>query len=99
MSYSVVFSDRAQRELTDSWKWYEERKYGLGEQFSDAVLKTVIQLESNPEKGLLRSLVFREAIVRNFPFLIIYRIDKADKVVFIHSVFHSRRNPKRKYKK
>ncbi|MBC7553636.1 MAG: type II toxin-antitoxin system RelE/ParE family toxin [Taibaiella sp.] len=98
MSYTVVFSERANRELTDSWKWYEERKYGLGDQFTEAVLKIIAVLESNPEKGLLRNTIFKEVIVKKFPFLIIYRVEKEDKIVFIHSIFHSSRNPTRKYK-
>jgi len=98
MSYSAVFSERALKELADSWKWYEDRQYGLGDQFSEAVIETTLQLENDPGKGLKRNKVFSEAIVNNFPFLIIYRTDEAVKIIFIHSIFHTRRNPKGKYK-
>ncbi|MBS1935209.1 MAG: type II toxin-antitoxin system RelE/ParE family toxin, partial [Bacteroidetes bacterium] len=42
---------------------------------------------------------YREAILSIFPFIVIYRINKKKKIVFIISVFHSKRNPKRKYLK
>jgi hypothetical protein len=76
MSYRTVFSDRAQRELADSWKWYEERKYGLGDRFTEAVLKIILQLEHDPEKGLLRNVIFREAIVKTFHFLLFTELTK-----------------------
>ncbi|MBI2966516.1 MAG: hypothetical protein HYY40_01715 [Bacteroidetes bacterium] len=39
---------------------------------------------------------FREALLKRFPYLIVYEIVK-DKTV-IHSFFHTSRNPKKKYK-
>lgn len=98
MIYNVVFSDRSRKELEESWAWYEERQHGLGDRFSEAILNVIEQIETNPDKGLSRNTRFKEAIVKTFPFLVIYRVDKKDKVIFISSIFHSNRNPKGKYK-
>lgn len=98
MNFKSVFSDRALQELADSWTWYEEQQHGLGDRFTDTILKTIQQLEENPAKGLSRSKIYKEAIVRTFPFLVIYRIDTQEKTIFIHSIFHSNRNPKKKYR-
>lgn len=97
MTYTSVFSERSKKELMESWLWYEDRQYGLGGRFNEAVLKTVVQIQNNPLKGLSRNSIFREAIVKTFPFLIIYRIYEDNKTIFIHSIFHAKRSPKRKY--
>jgi len=40
---------------------------------------------------------FRETKINVFPYLIIYRIQKRKKIVAISSIFHTSRNPKKKY--
>src|SRR5665647_3246333 len=32
-AFSVIFSSRAQKEINESWNWYEERQPGLGDRF------------------------------------------------------------------
>ena len=76
MIYTVVFSDRSRKELEESWAWYEARQYGLGDRFSESILNVIEQIETNPDKGLSRNTRFKEAIVKTFPFLVIYRVDK-----------------------
>lgn len=39
MSYKIVWSERALKELSDAWAWYEDRSKGLGDRFQDAVFK------------------------------------------------------------
>ncbi len=32
-AFSAIFSSRAQKEINESWNWYEERQPGLGDRF------------------------------------------------------------------
>lgn len=41
---------------------------------------------------------FRECLVKDYPFTIIYRIDERNNTVVIISVFHQSRHPKGKYR-
>jgi plasmid stabilization system protein ParE len=98
MSYSSVLSERARKELQHSWEWYEDRQTGLGDRFVKTVFEKLKQIEDNPAKGMQRNGKYREATIKIFPYLIIYRIETEDNCVFVHSVFHTSRNPKKKYR-
>lgn len=65
----------------------------------DQKVKAMYVLEEHPAKGMQRHTTYREAIVKVFPFLIIYRIEDADNCIFVHSIFHAHRNPRKKYRK
>ncbi len=98
MSYVTVLSERAGKELQESWEWYEDRQPGVGDRFMKAVSEKLKQLEQDPTGGIKRNKIYREALLKVFPYLIIYRIESADNLIFVHSIFHSRRNPKKKYR-
>jgi hypothetical protein len=77
---SVIISSRAQKEMAESWAWYEDRLAGLGDRFPT------------------RFKSYKEAPVPTFPFLLIYRISKKSNLIRVVSVFHTSRNPKKKYR-
>jgi len=97
MSYKVEFLPRARRELLEAWDWYDDRWPGLGDRFVREVEKRVQQIEKTPERYAERRIGFRETKVNVFPYLIIYRIHKRKKIVAIGSIFHTSRNPRKKY--
>ena len=99
MNYVAIFSDDALKELSESWLQYENTLPGLGDRFKHEVFNKIYKIENDPSKELQRKPPYREAMVNTFPFLIIYRIDEMNKMVFISSIFHTRRNPKKKYRK
>lgn len=97
MSYKVELLSRARRELLAAWDWYDDRWPGLGDRFVREVEKRMQQIEKTPERYAERRIGFRETKVNIFPYLIIYRIQKRKKVVAISSIFHTSRNPRKKY--
>lgn len=98
MIYSSVFLLKAHAELLEAWEWYEDRQSGLGDRFKQEIYKCISTIEQHPERYPERRKDYREAFVKIFPYLIIYRIHKRKKVIAIVSVFHTRRNPKKKYR-
>lgn len=97
-SYSIIVSSRAQKELAESWNWYEDRLPGLGDKFVNEVLKCTRQIEENPDRFPTKYKSYKEAQVKTFPFLVIYRITRKTSSIRVVSVFHTARNPKKKYK-
>ena len=100
MSYKHSFLERARNELLDAWIWYEERDKkvwatGLRMKFTNVFMKlnNILNVTLN-EKNLIG-----KTMIKTFPYLIIYRIDKKDTLIIISSIFHGKRNPKKKYKK
>ncbi len=91
------FSKRALREIEDTWLWYENKSTGLGDRFLQEVFFTVRLIEKHPNRfrGTIEN--FREALLKKFPYLIVYYADADD--LIINTVFHCKREPHKKYKK
>lgn len=99
MSYSIELLLRARQELLAAWEWYEDKQPGLGDRFKEQVFKSIFDIEKYPERYPERIKNYREASVKIFPYLIIYRIRKRNKLIAVISIFHTRRNPRKKYRK
>ena len=95
--YRTIFSSKAQREIAESWNWYEDRQLGLGDRFLNEITEHIRKIEQTPIKFPIRFKSYRETPVPVFPFLIIYRINEKKKIIRIVSIFHTSRNPTRKY--
>jgi plasmid stabilization system protein ParE len=95
--YAAIFSRRAQKEIAESWDWYEDRQLGLGDRFLKEITDHVRKIEQTPNRFPTRFKSYRETPVPVFPFLIIYRINEKKKIIRIVSIFHTSRNPKKKY--
>src|ERR1700754_1263310 len=95
--FSSILSGRAQKEIAISWDWYEERLTGLGDRFLAEIITRIRDIENYPDRFPTRHKHYKEAPVPTFPFLIIYRINSRKKSVRIVAVFHTARNPKKKY--
>ncbi|MGY6521039.1 MAG: type II toxin-antitoxin system RelE/ParE family toxin [Mongoliitalea sp.] len=97
MAYNIRISDEAESDLLHSYRWYEEQKEGLGEDFLvviDAGLQTI---SDNPMIFQIRyKKKVRAFVVDRFPYLILYIINGND--LDIISVFNTSQNPK-KWKK
>ena len=95
--YRTIFSSKAQREIAESWNWYEDRQLGLGDRFLNEIAEHIRKIEQTPIRFPIRFKSYREESVPVFPFLIIYRINEKKKIIRIVSIFHTSRNPTRKY--
>ncbi|MEY4876499.1 MAG: hypothetical protein RL708_1648 [Bacteroidota bacterium] len=96
--FEVSFSKKAKNELLNAFDWYEEQSVGLGDRFLNELFSSVESFKKHPNSFVQRIKNHHEFPLQNFPFLIIYRISKKKNTVVIVSVFHAKRNPKRKYK-
>ncbi|MDB5114809.1 MAG: Plasmid stabilization system protein [Mucilaginibacter sp.] len=96
MSYKFDVLFKARQEIFEAWKWYEEQQDGLGERFEAEVFRKIVLITTNPLQYPLKKRM-HEVNTNDFPFLIVYRINKSRNLVMIVSVFHTSRNPKKKY--
>ena len=96
MSYTVELLFKARLEIFESWKYYEEEQPGLGDRFEDEVFRKISLIQASPLHYPVKKRL-HEANTDIFPFLIVYRINKSRKLIMIVSVFHTSRNPKKKY--
>ena len=97
MNYSTIFLMRARKEILEAWGWYEDKQAGLGDRFREELLKRIYEIEQDPERYPQRKAPYRETLVKIFPYIIIYRLNKKKQLVIISSIFHAKRNPQKKY--
>lgn len=88
---------KAERELYKAWKYYEEEQPGLGKRFGLAFTNKLEFVQKNPFHYPLKN-GFREALVDKFPYLIVYKVIESRNIIYVTSVFHTSRHPKRKHK-
>jgi plasmid stabilization system protein ParE len=91
--FETSISSRAQKEISEAWSWYEERQQGLGDRFVKEVITRIKEIEQHPERYPNRYKSYKETLIKTFPYLIIYRINKRKKLILIVSVFHTALNP------
>lgn len=99
MTYSFVLRDEAVREYTEAFIWYEEQQDGLGQVFKRAIQNKLKSICDNPVHYKISYKNYHEALADKFPFLIIYTVDEKAKLITVMAVFHTSRNPKRKFRK
>jgi len=100
MKYSYDVHPLVQYDYDEAYAWYEDRQKGLGERFVKAVRQKIEDISSNPHAhGSKGKKNLREAKVDFFPYLIIYRIDNRIRKIYITSIHHTKKHPRKKYRK
>jgi plasmid stabilization system protein ParE len=97
-TFKIVFSTTAEKELEESFNWYEKKTAGLGERFVVVIDNSLVSICSNPEAYSNKRTKYREFVVDDFPYIIVYELITKDHIINILHVFHTSRNPKLKYK-
>lgn len=80
----------------EAYNWYEEQRQGLGEEFIKELDNCFDKLQSHPEYFGKIKKNFRQMSLKRFPYVIVFEIIKKEVVVF--AVFHTKRNPKLKFR-
>lgn len=100
MNYSYKLHPLVQEDYNEAYEWYEDQQKGLGERFVQAVRGKINEILINPEVyGSKGNKKFREAQVEYFPYLIVFKISKKNKEVYITSIHHMKKHPRKKYRK
>ena len=91
MSLPVVFRPQAEAEFEEAQGWYEERTRGLGQEFVTCVQATIEVIRRNPDQLQRVDREVRRALVRRFPYAILYLADPESTTII--AVFHTSRDP------
>ena len=92
--YNVVFHADTEGDYNEAYQWYEDQKTGLGDDFLSVINSRIKQIQNNPEIfGAKYKTGYHEAMVKKFPYAIVYRIYKKQRIVFITSIHHQKSNP------
>ena len=92
MLYSVHIQHEAQQDIQDAYDWYEKQLPNLGERFLNDFYSMLDKISNHPEYYGFAFDDFRDAGLKNFPYLIVFKI--MGNKVYINSVRHKKRKPK-----
>lgn len=81
-------------DLQQATDWYNQELPGLGKRFLQAAKLKIATLKKTPLNYSIRYDHVRCALVGKFPFLIHFTVDEKSKLVEVHAVLHTSRNPK-----
>ena len=87
----VYFTEPAAIELADAFDFYEQHSAGLGKEFVGELQETIQLILKFPYLWSENSLHTRKAVLRKFPFNIIYAIYNSN--LYIIAVAHQNRKP------
>ena len=100
MSYRLDFHEDVEGDYQDAYTWYENAKEGLGERFFKMAAEKLRQIADNPEAFSQKTKSgYREAAIEIFPYIIVYKLYKQKKVVFINSIIHQKKQPRKRIRK
>lgn len=91
-----VLSIQAENELQDALFFYDLISTKIGDKFLNQISACIESILRNPESYKIEFDVYRQAVVKKFPFVIIYT--KIDAVILISAIFHTSKNPDKKFK-
>jgi plasmid stabilization system protein ParE len=91
MSLPVRLLPEAKAEFDAATDWYEQQRPGLGTIFVARVREVLNRIAATPRLHAAVYQDVRKAVVKQFPYVILYREDAGEVVVI--AVFHTARDP------
>lgn len=99
MSYNFILHELAQEDYEVALKWYAEKSQKAAENFVVAIDDTLSLICSHPNRWRNEYKHFFELGVKKYPYTIIYTVESTQQLIFVTSIFHHKRNPRKKYRK
>lgn len=87
----LSLENRARSEALAAAAWYEESEPGLGSRFFDAMDAAQKRIMGNPEIYRCFQRDFRKCHLKDFPYLLIFRIQR--NTINVVAVMHTSRRP------
>jgi plasmid stabilization system protein ParE len=91
--FTVKLLTKAEIEVTDACKWYEDQQPGLAKKFLNEVNHYLALIAANP---FFSNQVFRQVsfcCVKSIPILYCFQNEEDKELIDVISVFHTSRNP------
>ena len=89
--HRIAFSEEAQADALEAFRFYEERREGLGERFRDHLDIAISRIQETPELYPVVHRDLRRTLVERFPYFVLYRVYPG--LVFVVAIMHAMRSP------
>ncbi len=97
MKYDLIIIEEAYLDIKEAYDYYEENRVGLGNRFLDTLETYLERVKQYPKHYQIKQKSYREAFIKDFPYIIIYEIEKQK--IIVYAIFCTYKNPKKKPKK
>jgi plasmid stabilization system protein ParE len=87
----LVFRPAAAKDVEEGFRWYEEQRTGLGEEFLEEVERMVRAALESPQRYPIARRETRRALLQRFPYGLFYRV-YGDRIVVV-ACMHVSRDP------
>lgn len=91
MAAELILTSEAGQDIADACTWYENLRFGLGEEFLSCLDASLEAIRRTPEMHAVVHESYRRGLVRRFPYAVFY--EYAEGIVTVYSVFHTSRDP------
>lgn len=92
MGFKLKLLTQAQLDIWDIISWYENHQEGLGERFDSNVNILFLEIAASPTHYSFYKNNFRRAVVKHFPYLVIFKIIENE--IVVHTIIYGGRDPK-----
>ncbi len=90
--YPVIFAPAARAEMIDAQDWYENEATGLGRRFRAPVDAVIQRVSANPRQFPVVYKGVRRALLRRFPYALMFVVDAGETLTVI-ACFYGSRDP------
>lgn len=91
MAAELILTPEAAQDVSDAYAWYEECRYGLGEDFLGSIDACIRRICRMPELHAKVHEDYRRVLVRRFPYALFY--EYSDGTVTLYGVCHTAQRP------
>ncbi len=96
MKFEVLFTLDSENDIRNAFGYYEEKILGLGKRFLEQIEIYVQLISKNPLQFPEKRKPYREAFIKNFPYILIYEIIESK--ILIYALFNTSQNPEKKFR-
>jgi len=93
MGFKLIYAPEIYNDLQENINWYNEKIPGLGHRFYKAVKTKISVIKKNPYALAIRYDDIRCGKVKDFPFMIHFKIFPETNLIKVIAVFSTHRNP------
>jgi len=87
----LILAPEAEEDIAAAYGWYEDRRWGLGEDFLSAIDAALESIRRRPDMHATIEDGYRRALLRRFPYGVFYEQLKG--TITIYGVFHTSLDP------
>ena len=92
MGFKIKILTQSKQDIWNIISWYENHQEGLGERFDSNINILFLEIAANPTHFSFYKNNFRRAVVKHFPYLVIFKIIENEIVVY--TIVYGGRYPK-----